>query len=100
VHRVGADQHEISPRLLEALRRSDQRLSRLVPFAVPLPFLDLRKIDGIENALGGVQASQLLLNLFVDQSIVLDGRLPTHSADHSYGFHRCSLATISGHADW
>lgn len=64
-----------------------------VPHAPLLQRFDFGKVHGIHSALCRVEATQPLLYRLVDDTVIDEGRFPTHSADQTDCFHDQPLET-------
>ena len=87
VHGVGTQHQTLRTRRLQGGGRMGQQLTSLMPLTRTLQGFDLGKIHAVKHQFGRMQASQALLDAFVDETVVRHGGLPTHATDQTECFH-------------
>src|SRR5579859_157394 len=87
MHRVGAEKNEIRSSSFQALGRGGQKASRVVPTPLTLHFFYFCEVHRKHEDLCRVQASRSGFYDFIKNPVVLNRRLPAHSANQTYGFH-------------
>ena len=87
VHRVGAEDDEISAAVFDMPSGFDDLLGSLGPLAFVLEWFDFRKVHRIHDALGRVEPAQPFLDALINEPVVDERGLPTHAADEPNRLH-------------
>ena len=83
MHRVGAQDQQVSAGGLQLAGQPGEQLPRRVPSPGHLKLLDLGEVDRGQDQARRVQAAEPFPDELVRQAVVLSAGLPAHPAEHA-----------------